>query len=143
MHRTRPAGRGSPECRGHELWDPPPVKDHPGTLTHRGGHGHLVDLLKGGHAFLRQLSTPSHEHHRAFRGVDSWKGRDGVGVTGASCKHAHRGASGDPGVAVGHMQCCPFVPCSDELHPFICSGVHQGEDGIPHDRKDLFYPLQL
>ena len=107
-----------------ELGEPAAVGEQPGALADRSGHGYLVDLLEGGHSFLRKLGGAGHEDHRAFRSEDGRKTGDGVGVTRAAGDHRHRWLPGDPGVGVGHMHRRPLVAGVDELDAFVGGGVH-------------------
>ena len=143
MHWSRPAGHGGAEGSGHEFGDPAAVVDHPGALGDRSGHGYLIDLLEGGHSFLRKLSGAGHEDHRAFRSEDGRKTRDGVGVTRSAGEHGHGWLSGDPGVGVGHMHRRTFVAGVDELDTFVSGGVYQGQDGVAYYSKDLLNAFLL
>ena len=143
MHRAGAAGGGSAEGGRHEFGDAFAVVNQPRAFGDRGGHRHLVDFLKGGHAFFGEFGAAGDEHHRGFGSVDGGQGADGVGKAGAAGEDAGRRAAGDAGVAVGHMQRGALVAGVDELDALIGGGVHQGQNSVADDGKDFLDALLL
>ena len=143
VHRTRPAAHRRAKGGGHELGDPVLVVDHPRTLGNRSGHRNLVDLLERRLALLGQLGAAGHEDHRALGRVDGGQAGDGVGEAGPAGEQGHRRLAGDARIAVGHVHRRALVPRVDELDALIRRRVHQGQNRVPNNRKDLLNPFLL